>query len=401
VSSPLPLTDEWTHIVGVLEPNVQAFETLLTVYQNGVRVTQEGIPDLPFDNTTAPFVIGALVGLTSNMDGVNFFNGAVDEVAVYTKVLSPERVLAHYNASGFGAGDNVGRWKSDFSSSWNLATNWFQQTIPHGNSATARFSDAATAPLSVFTEEPVTVKNVIFDNSHEYVITGNHPVNLEADSGNASISVMEGHHQFQTAVNLDSDTLINTAGTTVLSFNNDLNLRGNTLTKDGSGTVNINNQLIKGGGMIVLNEGTVVPGDVVSGAVVSNAGGTLAPDTLSIAGDYTMNPGSTLAIEIGGRTAGEDYDVVSIGGDALLAGMLDIALVGAFAPANGDTFDILAASSIDADGLVLGGDSAGFRFSVAGDTLSLSYASIPEPASWVLVGLAAIGLLPPRRCRLV
>ena len=142
--------------------------------------------------------------------------------------------------------------------------------------------------------------------------------------------------------------------------------------------------------MIVVNGGTIVPGDAVGGSLVTNEGGTLAAAALSVAGNYTMNAGSTLEIEIG-----EHHDVVTVGGEARLAGTLEIALVDGFVPSLGETFDILQAGSLIADDLALGGGADGFIFSVVGNSLSLTY--VPEPASWMLFSVAAFGLITSRR----
>ncbi len=56
---------------------------------------------------------------------------------------------------------------------------------------------------------------------------------------------------------------------------------------------------------------------------------------------YTQQAGGTLQIEIGGLTAGTEYDQVNVSGLATLDGTLDIQLLDGFVPDEGDTFDIL------------------------------------------------------------
>ncbi len=49
-------------------------------------------------------------------------------------------------------------------------------------------------------------------------------------------------------------------------------------------------------------------------------------------------------VRLGGRTAGTEYDYVSIATTAALAGNLDVSLIGGFIPVLGDKFDILTST---------------------------------------------------------
>ncbi len=69
---------------------------------------------------------------------------------------------------------------------------------------------------------------------------------------------------------------------------------------------------------------------------------------LSVDGDYDHLAGSTLAIDLGGRSAGVDFDVVNVAGAVNLEGRLSVSLANAsgqlFSPALGDAFEILTAA---------------------------------------------------------
>ncbi|HSO33424.1 MAG TPA: LamG domain-containing protein [Labilithrix sp.] len=78
--------NKFAHIVGTYDG------ATLSIYVNGV------LGGIAKDTQTTkalatPFHIGA--GETAN-----FFDGVIDEVAVYDKALSPARILAHYRAAG-------------------------------------------------------------------------------------------------------------------------------------------------------------------------------------------------------------------------------------------------------------------------------------------------------------
>src|SRR5262249_21132437 len=66
-----------------------------------------------------------------------------------------------------------------------------------------------------------------------------------------------------------------------------------------------------------------------------------SPGLLTITGDYTQTSSGALRVQITGATAGTQFDQLRIGGSALLAGRLDLALGGGFQPGLGDTFPVL------------------------------------------------------------
>jgi hypothetical protein len=86
-----------------------------------------------------------------------------------------------------------------------------------------------------------------------------------------------------------------------------------------------------------------VTGDVTTPGAISPGDGA---GTLTFADDLTLTGASVLTIELGGLVAGVQYDVLAIGGQALLNGGLSVSLVGGFQPTNGAEFSILTAGSI-------------------------------------------------------
>src|SRR5699024_8080683 len=84
---------EWHHVVGTQGPDGMAF------YVDGVLVGSNQV-------TTAQQYWGVWHVGGDNLNGwpnqpsSNFFAGLIDEVAAYTSVLGPQRVAAHYNATG-------------------------------------------------------------------------------------------------------------------------------------------------------------------------------------------------------------------------------------------------------------------------------------------------------------
>jgi hypothetical protein len=180
-------------------------------------------------------------------------------------------------------------------------------------------------------------------------------------------------------------TYVQTAGTTdvngVLSAGSLVDIRGGTLS--GTGFVGPN----------VKNGGTVAPGNSPMTGV------------LFVGGVYTQISGGTLDIEIGGLTAGTDYDVLRVFGNAVLAGALDIDLINGFDPTTDAFFDILLT------GLFLPGSVSGtfatldlptssigtWNVEYLSDRVRIDFAvggtgTVPEPSTIALM-IAALGIL--------
>ncbi len=110
------------------------------------------------------------------------------------------------------------------------------------------------------------------------------------------------------------------------------------------------------GGGTLSGDGSVFVGAGPVNGQVRNASGTVAPGdhpgnnvgTLEIEGDFSNRPDGTLAIDLGGTTAGIEFDQLLIDGTAFLGGTLEASLVdigsGLFTPEIGDLFEILSVS---------------------------------------------------------
>ena len=66
-----------------------------------------------------------------------------------------------------------------------------------------------------------------------------------------------------------------------------------------------------------------------------------SPAAINFAGDLTFGVGSTLEIELGGPSAGADYDQLNVAGDLTLDGALEVLLSGQFIPSAAQSFDVL------------------------------------------------------------
>jgi hypothetical protein len=133
-----------------------------------------------------------------------------------------------------------------------------------------------------------------------------------------------GSVQINSGVLFFSDSFVQTGGQTLLNggnltFNTTAQLRGGTLS--GSGTI--------------------------TGSVSNNAaiGTGASPGLLAISGNYTEGANAHLAIKLGGTSAGTNYDQLSIGGSAALAGTLDVSYWNGFTPPAGSFYTVLACNA--------------------------------------------------------
>ena len=186
-------------------------------------------------------------------------------------------------------------------------------------------------------------------------VAGSGILTLESNSGNASISVLQGNHQVQTQITLQTNTDASAAAGTSVDINGVLNLNGRTLNISGAGTVNVNNSVT---GL----------GSIVNGGSLGTGGST------GLAGDLSST--GTLAIDIGGAVA-NSFDSWAITGSATLSGMLAVDTIGGFTPSSGQSFTILTAASVSAASLTLGGPDAGL------------FTLIKNPTSLVLQAVGA------------
>ena len=377
-SFPDPTPFVWTHVVGVISLTPDGNSTDARVYVDGNLAQSSDIvfsncvPD-DLDNTNQPLTLGALLFSSGNRG--NFFAGAVDEVAVYDYALDDPnnlgardntRIMAHFVAADAPVAPPEGTWTSANSGNWQTALNWFNLVIPNSNSAEVFFDDAISEPRTVFSDTPVRAKSVTFNNPNEYVVMGNGSLTLDSNTSTAMIDVQDGSHRIQLPVSLADATTVNVEAGATLTFAGDVNLNVHDLTTQGPGTVIFQHRVSSEGGMVSLS------GSTLAGS------GTIAADLAITDGGLVIQP-----VEL------------TVSGDVSIAGSLDITVPDGFQPTPGEAVDILAATSIDLDGLNRL-TTSGYGLAVVGDGVGgerLVLTVVPEPTAWSLACLALWGTL--------
>jgi hypothetical protein len=337
-----------------------------------VFTSGDGITWVPRHETIAivnnGLAVGTLeVGLTggsfAGSDIVGGANAAFDWIEIDEGPDTPEPLVG---------------WAAAGSGDWNRS-NWdIVGGKPDSNISVAVFGAGAplTANATVYTNQNNTVKTLRFDNAtFSYTVGGSGTLTLDADTGDALIDVVAGTHEIQADLILNDNTTATTAIGTILNINAPVYLNGNTFTvTPGGGTVNLNNGTFAGGG----GGGS---GSFVNEGNVAGLGG--------VDGDFSQSGSGSLAFELGAEP-------ISVSGDAVLDGVLDVSVPDGFAPDG--RYTVLTAGSVSDLGLSLGGDAAGmFRLIVGSGSVSLG--AIPEPATLALFGLgiSAASLIRPRR----
>ena len=315
------LTNSWARLVNPVDPG--------DLFGTGLSVFQVPNADPGFD--------------TPGVDILMESQGSIMSVGVQNPLQNDDFGTRQYLYPSLIGPTGTGYWVASVSGNWHRAHNWFGADIPDGNTETARFGTAIPASRTVLNDLDVTVQGVEFDNANKYAIAGVGSVNLESTAGNTSIDVAEGQHEFQLVVNLLSDTEVMVTSGSTRSFNNALNLGGNTLTKMGNGELAINNALTAAGGSVQLVAGSI-SGNGTIGGDVNNDSGTISPGnrprTLAISGNYSQASGAELVMEITGDVAGIDHDLLAVSGDVQLAGTLQVKLIDGFTPIVGSEFDL-------------------------------------------------------------
>lgn len=186
--------------------------------------------------------------------------------------LDPVASEITFVGAGLEISPTFSSWANDVSGDWNDENNW----SPHGIPSQPIFGEAITSATTVFSNIPVTVSTIRFDNTNPYILAGMGTIHLDGLESSASIHVDRGEHQFQTALSIHTEVDIHVESDSSLSSNNLLSLNGNQLNKYGEGTLALNNKILADGATISIFEGKLSIASAFNGNVINHSG-TVSP----------------------------------------------------------------------------------------------------------------------------
>ncbi|HEY1583013.1 MAG TPA: putative Ig domain-containing protein [Chthoniobacterales bacterium] len=145
-------------------------------------------------------------------------------------------------------------------------------------------------------------------------------------------------------------TLAVTGGSTMRVNNQMTIFQSGTATVDGDSMMAVGTGDFGPGGTLRVSTGGILSGyGQVQAQVIVAEGGQIfpgnSPGIFNITGDYQQLAGSTYSAEIGGTTAGTDFDQINATGAATLGGTLKVRLVKGFTPTVGQKFQVVKAAS--------------------------------------------------------
>ena len=181
-----------------------------------------------------------------------------------------------------------------------------------------------------------------------------------------------------------------------------------TIEKTGNGTLQLyakdSNSPVQAAGGFAINSGRLDFKGYFSGALTVNNGAIMSPGnsigTLNETGDFTLNSGAKLLMEIGGLTA-ELNDQLIVNGNSVFENGSIIEFVldsdSSYAPSLGDVIPVTMPevdwnnATFSSYYFTLGEYSNGIQY------LGVNPNAVPEPSTWALLILGAAGLLYVRK----
>ena len=215
--------------------------------------------------------------------------------------------------------------------------------------------------------------------------------------------IAEGETRIQIPFTNDGTVAVS-AGT--LRFTTSFIQSGGALVVTGTGALEFDAGLTVSGGML-SGTGTIT-GNVISHGLISPG---MSAGQLTVDGNLTLLATSTLLIELGGTTQGSGYDHLAVTGNMSLNGLLQVGFTNGFGSSvlGSDVFTITSATSmtgafanVPTTGLRLGTfDGLGsFQVNFGGTAVTLSnFQPIPEPSTWMMIGVGTVAALATCRRR--
>jgi hypothetical protein len=144
---------------------------------------------------------------------------------------------------------------------FNSAASW-SNSIPNGIDAEADFTTSITASHTVYSDTPITLGKIVFDNTNTYVLAGAGSLTMQTSSGSAMVDAQDGTQKITLPMTIASSTVLNADGGANLIIGAPVVVNtGQTLSETGAGTVTFQSTVtVQAGGIADLLAGSSIDG---------------------------------------------------------------------------------------------------------------------------------------------
>ncbi len=227
-------------------------------------------------------------------------------------------------------------------------TNYASNTLTGG---TYNIYGATTAPGTLEIDALGSGGGEIINNAATILLNGPNS-NFVDSTGNDALSnfsnnTSAGSFTIQSGRNFTSPSSFANAGVVNVGTGSTFATGGTGNYNQSGGATKVDGALVAGGGHVNINGGTLlgnggtITGNVTNGGTVSPGDFAGAAGALGIVGNYIQTASGIFQLDLGGLTAGTQFDLLNVSGTTSLTGTLDISLINAFFPAVGNTFTFL------------------------------------------------------------
>ena len=212
-------------------------------------------------------------------------------------------------------------------------------------------------------------------------------------------------------------------GAGTLTFTGNNTYTGN--TRIYNGTFVNNGQTYSAASTVIYGGATLGGNGFQQGNLFLLANATLAPGQaaglpaarLTLGGTFSLATNALLSVNLAGATPGTGYDQILVSGAVTLGGKLAVTLAGGFTPALNESFTLIDQTGPGTTTSTFANAPGGLYTDAAGNQFTLNYAAVadgdgfandvtltyvgvvPEPGTWVWLGLGAGGVLAAWRRR--
>ncbi len=204
---------------------------------------------------------------------------------------------------------------------WTRNGNWVSTGSPHGTGTNVFFQDenVAGSTHSVVLDTDRTVGSVYFEGTEAYTLSGRGRLDLDASSGSARITVLDGpggdaDHRINTNVRvLDNLVIENYVANRSLTFGGTVDAQSRTVTVQGDGNTVFAGALTGNGALVKRDSGTLEFDSTAQVSSLTASGGTIQLDTASVTSNGAITiTGNTVIDFLGTAASTLNFSTLSI-----------------------------------------------------------------------------------------